>query len=401
LNQAIINEASQKRNYPFITFILFWCGLTLLTSMYITIPLTSVFSEEFQITLDQTSWIGSSFSLCYALGCLLYGPISDKYGRKVLMVTSISVLTVVTFMIGFVHSYHALVFLRAVQGLVAAAFAPISLVYAGEMFPPNKRVTAVGFISTGLLMAGIIGQIFSGLINQLLGWNAIFFILGVVYLFSAVLVIIALPKEDLPKSNEHIWSKFKQIKLLFHQPQLLLCFAVTFMLLFTLVGMYTILGSYLSLPKFGLTSDQILYVRAVGIIGMIVAFFVGSISKRFGALTVMRAGLFLSVVGLFLLGFSTSLIAVVILSVIFVAGIAVVSPVIISLISQKGGNARGTAISFNAFVLFLGASAGPIVAVQLLKTGMLTLSFIILSVCLLIGLGVSFFLRSAASAQGR
>ncbi|MGG0737698.1 MFS transporter [Niallia taxi] len=134
---------------------------------------------------------------------------------------------------------------------------------------------------------------------------------------------------------------------------------------------------------------------------MVVAFFVGSISKRFGALTVMRAGLFLSVVGLFLLGFSTSLTAVVILSVIFVAGIAVVSPVIISLISQKGGNARGTAISFNAFVLFLGASAGPIVAVQLLKTGMLTLSFIILSVCLLIGLGVSFFLRSAVSAQGR
>lgn len=401
MSHAIINEASQKRNYPFITFILFWCGLTLLTSMYITIPLTSVFSEEFHITLDQTSWIGSSFSLCYALGCLLYGPISDKYGRKVLMVVSISVLTVITFMIGFVHSYHALVVLRAIQGLVAAAFAPISLVYAGEMFPPNKRVTVVGFISTGLLMAGIIGQLFSGIINELLGWNAIFFILGVVYLFSAVLVIIALPKEEQEKSTEHIWSKFKQIKKLFYQPQLLLCFSVTFMLLFTLVGMYTILGSYLSSPKFGLSSDQILYVRAVGIIGMLIAFFVGSISKRFGALNVMRAGLGLSAAGLFLLGFCTSLPAVVIMSVLFVTGIAVVSPVIISLISQKAGNARGTAISFNAFILFLGASAGPIVSVQLLKTGMLTMSFIILSVFLLIGLGVSFFLRSAAPAQSK
>ncbi len=304
-------------------------------------------------------------------------------------------------MIGFVHSYHALVVLRAIQGLVAAAFAPISLVYAGEMFPPNKRVTVVGFISTGLLMAGIIGQLFSGIINELLGWNAIFFILGVVYLFSAVLVIIALPKEEQEKSTEHIWSKFKQIKKLFYQPQLLLCFSVTFMLLFTLVGMYTILGSYLSSPKFGLSSDQILYVRAVGIIGMLIAFFVGSISNRFGALNVMRAGLGLSAAGLFLLGFCTSLPAVVIMSVLFVTGIAVVSPVIISLISQKAGNARGTAISFNAFILFLGASAGPIVSVQLLKTGMLTMSFIILSVFLLIGLGVSFFLRSAAPAQSK
>ncbi len=115
--------------------------------MYITIPLADVFTQAFQISAAQAAWIGSSFSLCYALGCLLYGPFSDRYGRKVFLVAGIIGLTVVTVAIGFVDSYYGLIVFRGVQGLVAAAFAPISLVYAGEMFPPHKRLTAVGLYS--------------------------------------------------------------------------------------------------------------------------------------------------------------------------------------------------------------------------------------------------------------
>lgn len=52
---------------------------------------------------------------------------------------------------------------------MAAAFAPIALVYAGEMFPPHKRLTAVGFISSGLLMAGIVYfRFLVGLLTKLL-----------------------------------------------------------------------------------------------------------------------------------------------------------------------------------------------------------------------------------------
>lgn len=160
-----------EKKYSIMTLILLWSGLVIISSMYVTIPLTTVFTETFHVTANQAAWIGSAFSLCYAIGCLLYGPFSDKYGRKIFLVCSISGLTIVSFAIGFVDHFSALVTLRALEGLIAAAFAPISFVYAAEMFPPEKRMTAVGFISSGLLMASVVGQVFSGAVNHAYGWQ--------------------------------------------------------------------------------------------------------------------------------------------------------------------------------------------------------------------------------------
>ncbi|WP_042203901.1 MFS transporter [Paenibacillus camerounensis] len=385
-------------SYSLMTLILFWCGLVIMTSMYITIPLSDVFAQAFQISVSQAAWIGSAFSLCYALGCLLYGPFSDRYGRKIFLVASIIGLTIITITIGFVDSFFWLIVLRGVQGLIAAAFAPISLVYAGEMFPPHKRLTAVGFISSGLLMAGIVGQVFSGIVNEGLGWHAIFFIQGIVYGITAIIVIMLLPKDELHRPKEHVLLKFKQMTGLLKQPQLLLAFSVTFVLLLSLVGMYTVLGSYLSSPKFGLLPQQILCIRAAGIAGMLLSPFAGRIAQKLGAAAVLRGGLALAATGLLALGFSANLPVIILMSVGFVAGIALVTPVIISIVSQLGGQARGSAISFNAFILFLGASTGPMIALKLLKTGNYLLSFEILGSILLLGLLASLFLRTSSRA---
>ncbi|MCQ6266766.1 MFS transporter [Fictibacillus sp. WQ 8-8] len=135
-----------EKKYSIMTLILLWSGLVIVSSMYVTIPLTTVFTGTFHKTANQAAWIGSAFSLCYAIGCLLYGPFSDMYGRKIFLASSISALAIVSFIIGFIDHFSGLVMLRALEGLIAAAFAPISFVYAAEMFPPEKRLTAVGFI---------------------------------------------------------------------------------------------------------------------------------------------------------------------------------------------------------------------------------------------------------------
>lgn len=395
------SKRSIHQSYPLITVLLFWCGLVVLASMYITIPLTAFFTETFHITTAQAAWIGSSFSICYAFGCLLYGPFSDKYGRKIFLVTSMSMLAAVTVVIGLSDSFHTLLVLRGVQGLVAAAFAPISLVYAGEIFPPENRLTAIGFISSGLLMSSVAGQVFSGIVNEYLGWHAIFYLLGGLYFLTALLVVWILPKEQRIKTEEGIFLKFRQMAALLKNPQLLLAFSVTFVLLLSLVGMYTVLGSYLSSPAFGLTSQQILAVRATGIIGMLVSPFAGRFAHKAGRAAVLRGGLALAAIGLIALGISTSLPLLVLMSILFVAGIAVVTPVSISIVSQLGGSSRGSAISFNAFILFLGASAGPLLVVHLVKTQQYFWSLELLGFILLAGFFISCFLKidSPASAK--
>jgi len=217
-----------------------------------------------------------------------------------------------------------------------------------------------------------------------------------VYGITSVIVMRFLPKDEILRPKENVLRKFKQMIILLKQSQLLLAFAITFMLLLTLVGMYTVLGSYLSSAKFGLSSQDILYIRAFGIAGMLLSPFSGRIAQKLGMAAVLRGGLALAAIGLLALGFSTNLPLLVLMSVVFVAGIALVTPVIISIVSQLGGNARGSAISFNAFILFLGASTGPILALKLLKTENYSLSFTILGSILLLGFLISLFLRLSA-----
>jgi len=395
LNQS---TSQSTYNYSIITIILFWCGLVILSSMYVTIPLLTTFMNVFELNSTQATWISSAFSFCYALGCLIYGPISDKYGRKIFLVTSLSTLTIVTILIGFTNNFSTLIVLRALQGLIAAAFAPISFVYAAEMFPTHKRLTAVGFISSGLLMASVVGQVFTGIINPLLGWHAIFRFLGVVYFISSLMVLYFVPKDTISRSKESVLVKFKQMNLLFKHKELFLIFIITFMLLLSLVGMYTILGSYLTSSKWGLSSQQVLFIRAIGIIGMILSPFAGQFAKKLGSQVVLRGGLALAIVGLVGLGFSQTIPLLVITSVLFVAGIALVTPITISLINQLAGESRGSAVSFNAFILFLGASTGPILALNLIESGHFRFSFEWLAIILTIGLIVSFFIKSKASS---
>lgn len=381
-----------------MTTILFWCGLVVLSSMYVTIPLATVLSDTFHKSMTQVAWLASSYSICYAIGCLLYGPFSDRYGRKIFLVTSISLLTVITFAIGFVDNFYILLILRGLQGLISAAFAPISLVYAGEMFPAEKRLTAVGFVSSGLLMAGVMGQVYSGLVNELWGWQAIFFLLGILYFLTLILIIVFLPKDEMTRPHVHMLEAFKKMTLLGKQTQLLLAFCITFSLLLSLVGMYTILGSYLS-THFGLTEKEILYVRAAGIIGMLLSLFAGRLAQKLGTTMTLKIGLALAAAGLFGIGVSSALPLIIFATIIFVLGIATANPIVISIVSQLAGHSRGSAVSFNAFILFVGASTGPILALTLINTGAYMLSFSVLGCILLVGFSLSFFIKLTSSAH--
>src|SRR5690625_2436407 len=97
------NMNSQPK-YSLLTAVLFWCGLVVVASNYLTIPLMSIFSEYFHTSMTNVAWTGSAFSLCYAIGSLFTGPLSDRYGRKQVILIGLLLLTVVTFILPILNS---------------------------------------------------------------------------------------------------------------------------------------------------------------------------------------------------------------------------------------------------------------------------------------------------------
>ncbi|MEK3950479.1 MFS transporter [Paenibacillus sp. FSL H7-0703] len=394
-HHTVIQKGNVALPYAWMTVILCWSAVVVMSSLYVTIPLLPFFAKVFGKTLAEAALPGSIFSLGFAAGCLVYGGLSDRFGRKQVIVTGLLALTIISLSISLTSQYSVLVILRLLQGLAAATFSPVALAYAVDMFPAEKRVTAIGFISTGFLVAGIAGQVFSIVISEQMGWNTVFRMLGVLYAITFLIVLFFLPKTPSPQRGIRIWSAFSQLGTVLRSYPLWLTYTVAFVLLMSFVSMYTVLGSYLSGPEFGLNSRQMLYVRSAGIIGMLLSPFAGKLGEKFGVHIILRTALILAILSLALMGMTHSLIAIVVLSVCFVSGIALSVPSLIAIVGQLGGAARAIAVSLYTFVLFAGTSLAPTLSIRLMGNGSnQTTTFMMLAAVLSVGFIASVLIRS-------
>ncbi|MNW00022.1 hypothetical protein D3C71_1954660 [compost metagenome] len=88
----------------------------------------------------------------------------------------------------------------------------------------------------------------------------------------------------------------------------------------------------------------------------------------------------------------------IIFSIIFVAGIALTVPTLISIIGQLGGTSRGTAVTLYTFILFIGATLGPIGAALLLQLGSIPFAFLLLSAAPALSYGIALVIQKNEAA---
>lgn len=386
--------SGNRENYALMTTILSWTGMVVMSSLYLTIPLISLFSDYFNISLTKAGFTSSVFSLGFALGCFFYGAISEKYGRKNIIVFGLFSLSMITLLLGLVNDFSFILLLRGLQGLAAATFSPVALAYTLEVFPNDRKVGAVGFISTGFLVAGIAGQVFSGYVSEHSHWHVIFYVLAVVYAITALLVVWILPKGVLQNESKNIWDPLKRIGIIFTNRNLIFSYIIAFVLLMSFVSMYIILGAYLTSDSFDMKSQNLIYIRAFGIMGMVMSPFAGKLAKRSNVLFVLKMALSLSIIGLTVMSFVSTVAGLTIISILFVGGIALAVPSLVTLVSQLGWNMGGIAVSMYTVILFAGTSVAPSISVYLIQTGSFTVAFLLLAATLSIGLVSALLIKS-------
>ena len=125
----------QELKYNRITTVFFITGIIVMCSLYAAIPMLPHIAKDFGISKATATLNGVVFSLAYSISCLLYGVISDKFGRIKIILIGLIGLVVVSLGIGFVNSFSLLLVLRVFQGIFAATFSPVSLAYTTEMYP--------------------------------------------------------------------------------------------------------------------------------------------------------------------------------------------------------------------------------------------------------------------------
>lgn len=346
-------------NYTFAMLVLSFSGFFVVCNVYTMLPIIRELSTFFSVPDAAIGWSTSSFTLFYSIGFLLFGPLSDRFGRWQVIVYGLAALSVVTGIIFFIEEIKLLIILRGLQGFFAATFAPAALTYVFEVFPLEKRGLTIVSISAGFSFSGIMGQIFSSWITKMIEWNYVFLFFSLIYFIMFMIAWSILPKKTIIKASAERSSFGNQIMKVLGKLELIKGYVIAITLFFCFVGMYSSFGGYLT-REYGLDTMEILWVRFIGIIGVVFSFFTGPMVRKYGLKRVLNLGLVIAAIGLLMEGATSNLSFIIVSTVIFVSGFSMVIPIMIQVIGTIGQKERSIAVTIYTFILFLGASIGPI-----------------------------------------
>ncbi len=173
-----------------------------------------------QMTRDlnaQPSLIQLSLSACLiglALGQLISGPLSDKYGRKKPLMVGFFIFGLVSLMIAYSHSVYLLILLRFIQGLAGASGQVLSRAIASDMFSGPLLTKFYSMLSAVNGIFPVISPVIGGFMIRYVEWQGVFILLAGVG-FVIVLALWLGIKETLPVENRISGSPTKSITQMF------------------------------------------------------------------------------------------------------------------------------------------------------------------------------------------
>ena len=292
--------------------------------IYFPVPLIPHLADHYGVSLSAAGWISGAFGLSYAVGFMIFGPLSDSFGRKRMMVWGMVPLIVATAALWQVTSFEGVIALRIVQGLAAATFAPTAVVYIADSVPQNLRPTALAAIGGSFLSSALLGQIFGSAFGGSGDLANIFGVSAAAYVVFGILLVL-LPTEPRARGPITPTQVYRALPGLLRHASLSRGFVIGLTILFSFVGYYAAVSIHLG-EVVRSAGFEMIEVRYFGLPGMALTFFAGPIIRRWTAARVARTGFIIAALGLVISGATSTLAIVLAGSVIFVVGIALCVP---------------------------------------------------------------------------
>jgi EmrB/QacA subfamily drug resistance transporter len=145
--------------------------------------------------LDLYSWVFSSFLLTQTAMTVVFGKLSDLYGRKPVMLIGLAIFVAGSILAGFAWSMPSMIVFRLIQGIGAGAVQPVALTIVGDLYPANERGKVQGWLASVWAFSAVVGPLAGSLIIQDLSWAWVFWINGPIGVVAAVLFTLFLREE--------------------------------------------------------------------------------------------------------------------------------------------------------------------------------------------------------------
>jgi EmrB/QacA subfamily drug resistance transporter len=180
----------------------FALAMVMLDNTVVNVALPNI-SEKLGAGVSGLQWIVDGYVLALASLLLTGGILGDRYGRKKMFLTGLTIFTLASLGCGVSGSTGTLIVFRAIQGIGAALLLPGTLSIITVTFPPHERAKAIGLWAgfSGLALA--LGPTVGGAMVEHLGWQSIFF-LNVPIGLIAFLVATRTVKESVSEEERQL-----------------------------------------------------------------------------------------------------------------------------------------------------------------------------------------------------
>jgi ACDE family multidrug resistance protein len=363
------------------------------------VPVLPEMQRELGISKFQSSLIISIFSLAAGVFIPVIGYLSDRFGRKAIIVPALIIYGGAGVLAGFGaiwNSYSIIIIARAIQGLAAAGTAPIAMALVGDLYDGGTESKALGMTEasngTGKVLSPIIGSLLA-----LIVWYASFFAFPVFCALS-LLAVLFLIKEPKHNQKQKLREYLRKISKQFREKGqwLITSFFAGSLGLFILFGVLFYLSNILEEEPYNIDGVIKGMILAIPLLGMVItSYTTGSLIKKNGALMrwLMNIGLVIMTISLAATIFFFKNIYVFIgLLTMSSIGTGLLLPCLNTMITgavQK--SERGMITSLYNCLRFLGVAAGPPLFGWMMEKSD-RFVFITVSSLSLLTLGLVFFL---------
>ena len=292
------------------------------------------------------------------------GKWTDRYGRRIMIISGLSGLALSMFVFYFSDSIGVLYLSRVIGGVGAALLIPAIFAYVADITTMDQRAKGNSFISASMSLGIVIGPGIGGFLADF-GLKMPLLISAIVGL-AAVAFSAFMLKESMDTkievTNEKPEPMVKEIVQSFNKPYFI-PLVITLVMSFGLMAYESVLGLFVD-NVFGATPKDIaLLVTSTGIISVIIQLFaVGWIVRKFGEAVVLKIFLALAAFGFLLSIFVPSYNMFFGVTMIIFLSTSILRPVLTTLISKLAGNEQGFAMGMNNAYMSIGNVLGPLLA---------------------------------------
>ena len=257
------------------------------TDLYL--PALPGMSKYFQVSAEQVNLTLIFFFIVFAAGMLFWGPLSDKYGRRPILIAGLAIYSLAGFLCAISQDINQLIAFRILQAIGGSSASAVAMAMIKDVYDSRNREMILAWVSSMVLISPMAAPVLGALLLGFTSWRGVFVVLGVIGLiaFSGSLALV----ETLnTRYTGTLSQSIGRLAVVLKNPGFLSLLIVFSLLSFSSMA-FIASSSYIYIDGFGLSEKLFsLYFafNALGMIGGPMLYL--RLSKRFRRYSIIIAG---------------------------------------------------------------------------------------------------------------